>query len=126
MSAMTKNESLNIPWLEAETPLPHPESAEKSGTTLAGLVAAGGGLSVARLCEAYQQGMFPWFSNGQPVLWCSPDPSMVLHTAEFKLHRSLRKTLRPPPASWAARHVARGGADVGLRSIASCGCGSQH
>ena len=94
MSAMTKNESLNIPWLEAETPLPHPESAQKSGTTLAGLVAAGGGLSVARLCEAYQQGMFPWFSNGQPVLWWSPDPRMVLHTAEFKLHRSLRKTLQ--------------------------------
>lgn len=86
--------SLQIPWLEAQTPLPRPELAQKSGTSLAGLVAAGGGLSVARLREAYEQGLFPWFSEGQPVLWWSPDPRMVLHTEEFKLHRSLRKTLQ--------------------------------
>jgi len=91
---MTHNESLQIPWLEDQTPLPRPESAQKLGTPLAGLVAAGGGLSIARLHEAYAQGMFPWFSKGQPVLWWSPDPRMVLHTDEFKLHRSLRKTLQ--------------------------------
>lgn len=85
---------MNIPWLEPNTPLPEPETAQKKGSTFAGLVAAGGGLSVARLCEAYQQSMFPWFSEGQPVLWWSPDPRMVLHTEDFKLHRSLRKTLR--------------------------------
>jgi len=83
-----------IPWLEINTPLPAAESAQKTGTSLAGLVAAGGGLSVPRLCEAYQQGMFPWYSEGQPVLWWSPDPRMVLKTREFKLHRSLRKTLQ--------------------------------
>jgi len=84
---------LNIPWLEPDSPLPAPELAQKNGSALEGLVAAGGGLSVGRLCEAYQQGMFPWFSQGQPVLWWSPDPRMVLQTADFKLHRSFRKTL---------------------------------
>ena len=84
---------MNIPWLEPDSPLPAPELAQKKGSALEGLVAAGGGLSVGRLCEAYQQGMFPWFSQGQPVLWWSPDPRMVLQTADFKLHRSFRKTL---------------------------------
>jgi leucyl/phenylalanyl-tRNA--protein transferase len=77
---------MNIPWLEQNTALPAPEFAQKKGSSLAGLVAAGGGLSVQRLCEAYTQGMFPWFSDGQPVLWWSPDPRMVLKTADFKLH----------------------------------------
>ena len=84
---------MNIPWIEQNTALPPPETAQKKDSPVAGLVAAGGGLSVARLCEAYQQGMFPWFSQGQPVLWWSPDPRMVLQTSDFKLHRSLRKTL---------------------------------
>lgn len=84
---------MNIPWLDLDTPLPAPEHAQKIGSPIAGLVAAGGGLYVHRLCEAYKGGMFPWFSEGQPILWWSPDPRMVLHTTDFKLHRSLRKTL---------------------------------
>lgn len=84
---------MNITWLEPNTPLPPPESAQKKGSNFAGLVAAGRDLSATRLLEAYEQGIFPWFSDGQPVLWWSPDPRMVLQTAEFKLHRSLRKTL---------------------------------
>ena len=83
-----------IPWIESHTPLPAPETAQPKGTELEGLVAAGGGLSVSRLCEAYSQGMFPWFSEGQPELWWSPDPRMVLQVDQFKLHRSLRKTLQ--------------------------------
>ena len=85
---------MNIPWIDLTTPLPRPETAQKKGSAVAGLVAAGGGLSVSRLCEAYGQGMFPWFSEGQPILWWSPDPRMVLQTKNFKLHRSLRKTLQ--------------------------------
>jgi leucyl/phenylalanyl-tRNA--protein transferase len=85
---------MNIPWLEPHMPLPAPETAQKIGSPLAGLVAAGGGLSVSRLCEAYQEGIFPWFNEGQPVLWWSPDPRMVLHTQDFKLHRSLKKVLK--------------------------------
>ncbi len=59
-----------------------------------GLLAAGGDLSVARLLEAYRHGIFPWFSAGEPILWWSPDPRMVLFPNEFKISNSLRKTLR--------------------------------
>jgi leucyl/phenylalanyl-tRNA--protein transferase len=58
-----------------------------------GLLAAGADLGVERLLEAYSNGIFPWFNPDQPVLWWSPDPRMVLQIAQFKLHRSLRKTL---------------------------------
>lgn len=75
-------------------PLPGAETALSCDSELSGLVAAGGGLSVSRLKEAYSKGMFPWFSKGQPVLWWSPDPRMVLQIQDFKLHRSLRKTLQ--------------------------------
>lgn len=59
-----------------------------------GLLAAGSRLDVEMLCQAYQRGIFPWFSEGQPVLWWSPDPRMVLDVSQFRLHRSLRKTLQ--------------------------------
>ena len=59
-----------------------------------GLLAAGGDLSSARLLEAYRNGIFPWFSEGEPILWWSPDPRMVLFPAEFRIAHSLRKTLR--------------------------------
>jgi leucyl/phenylalanyl-tRNA--protein transferase len=58
------------------------------------LLAVGGSLDVPRLVEAYGNGIFPWFNRGQPILWWSPDPRMVLVPSEFRLHRSLRKTLR--------------------------------
>jgi leucyl/phenylalanyl-tRNA---protein transferase len=59
-----------------------------------GLLCAGGDLSPARLLEAYRRGIFPWYSEGQPILWWSPDPRAVLFPAEFRVSRSLRKTLR--------------------------------
>jgi leucyl/phenylalanyl-tRNA--protein transferase len=59
-----------------------------------GLLCAGGDLSPARLLEAYRRGIFPWFSEGQPILWWSPDPRTVLYPAEFKVSRSLAKTIR--------------------------------
>jgi leucyl/phenylalanyl-tRNA---protein transferase len=59
-----------------------------------GLLAAGGDLSPARLLAAYQRGIFPWYSPGQPVLWWSPDPRAVLFPEEFNCSRSLGKTLR--------------------------------
>ncbi|MFG6449154.1 leucyl/phenylalanyl-tRNA--protein transferase [Roseateles sp. BYS180W] len=59
-----------------------------------GLLAAGGDLSPARLMAAYRQGIFPWFSADQPILWWSLAPRMVLPVEEFRLTRSLRKTLR--------------------------------
>ena len=59
-----------------------------------GLLAAGGGLSVARLLDAYARGIFPWFSEGDPVLWWCPDPRMVLATDSVHVSRSLRRRLR--------------------------------
>jgi len=59
-----------------------------------GLLAAGGDLSPTRLLTAYRRGIFPWYSPGQPVLWWSPDPRAVLFPEEFRLRRSLAKTLR--------------------------------
>jgi leucyl/phenylalanyl-tRNA--protein transferase len=59
-----------------------------------GLLAVGGDLSAERLLEAYRRGIFPWYNDGQPILWWSPDPRMVLFPAELKVSRSLRKRLR--------------------------------
>lgn len=59
-----------------------------------GLLAVGGDLSTERLTAAYRQGIFPWYSEGQPILWWSPDPRMVLHPKDIKVSRSLAKTMR--------------------------------
>ena len=59
-----------------------------------GLLAVGGDLSVERLTSAYQKGIFPWYSAGQPILWWSPDPRMVLEPKNIKISRSLAKTIR--------------------------------
>lgn len=59
-----------------------------------GLLAFGGDLSPARLLRAYRQGIFPWYSEDQPILWWSPDPRTVLYPERLKISRSLRKTLR--------------------------------
>jgi leucyl/phenylalanyl-tRNA---protein transferase len=59
-----------------------------------GLLAAGGGLTLERLVDAYSRGIFPWFNAGDPVLWWCPDPRMVLFVRELVVSRSLRKRLR--------------------------------
>lgn len=59
-----------------------------------GLIAVGGDLSPERLLQAYRRGIFPWFSEGEPVLWWSPDPRMVLVLDELKVSRSLTKRLK--------------------------------
>jgi leucyl/phenylalanyl-tRNA--protein transferase len=68
---------------------PPPEYADPSG-----LLAVGGDLSNERLLEAYRLGIFPWYSEDQPILWWSPDPRLVLDLKDFKISRSLRKTLK--------------------------------
>lgn len=90
-----------IPWLPSpeddpgdDAPFPAPETALDDASPAPGLLAAGGRLSVKRLRRAYAQGIFPWFSIGEPVLWWSTAPRMVLRTDDFKLHRSLKKALR--------------------------------
>lgn len=86
---------LDLYWLgDDATPLPPTSHALGEGSSAPGLLAAGGRLSLQRLDEAYRHGVFPWYSEGQPVLWWAPDPRMVLWTDEFKLGRSLRKTVQ--------------------------------
>ena len=68
---------------------PPPDYADPSG-----LIAVGGDLSSERLLEAYRVGIFPWYSEDQPILWWSPDPRFVLELDQFKISRSLGKTLR--------------------------------
>ena len=83
-----------ITWL---SPQDEPEwfpPLEQALDEPAGLLAAGGDLSTARLLAAYRRGIFPWYSPGQPVLWWSPDPRAVLFPEEFHCTRSLAKTLR--------------------------------
>jgi len=84
---------MHLPWLQPGEPFPHPSQAWDDRQPAPGLLAAGGALDVDSLQRAYAHGIFPWFSEGQPILWWSTDPRMVLHTGEFRLHRSLRKTV---------------------------------
>jgi leucyl/phenylalanyl-tRNA--protein transferase len=75
--------------LGREFAFPPPEEAEPSG-----LLAVGGGLEPRRLVLAYSRGIFPWYEEGLPILWHSPDPRMVLLPGELRVSRSLGKVLR--------------------------------
>jgi leucyl/phenylalanyl-tRNA--protein transferase len=83
-----------IPWLHPGDPPDAFPPVETALTDPDGLLCVGGDLSPARLLAAYRRGIFPWFSEGQPILWWSPDPRTVLYPAEFKVSRSLAKTIR--------------------------------
>jgi leucyl/phenylalanyl-tRNA--protein transferase len=80
-----------LSWLERDDPFPPVEKALREPN---GLLCAGADLSVARLLDAYRRGIFPWYSGGEPVLWWSPDPRMVLFCDELKVSRSLAKSVR--------------------------------
>lgn len=80
-----------IPWLEPDDAFPPLSTALREPS---GLLAAGADLSADRLLAAYRLGIFPWFNPGEPVLWWSPDPRMVLFPAELKISRSLSKSLK--------------------------------
>ncbi len=85
---------MRLPWLDPRDdnqPFPPPDRAL---TEPDGLLAAGGSLSPRRLLRAYRVGIFPWYSPGQPILWWSPNPRLVLFPECVRIARSLRKTLR--------------------------------
>jgi len=84
---------LRLPILSSKDPFPPVHLAWGDAEPIPGLLCAGADLSVARLVNAYSHGIFPWYCEGEPILWWSPDPRMVLEVADFKLHRSLRKAL---------------------------------
>ncbi len=78
--------------LPDEPIFPHPDEASDDG-----LLGIGGDLSPRRLVAAYASGIFPWYNDGDPILWWSPDPRMVLFPEKFKVSKSLRQTLRKKP-----------------------------
>jgi leucyl/phenylalanyl-tRNA---protein transferase len=82
-----------IPWLLEGEKFPPLNTTWGSTDPAPGLLAAGSTLDVSVLVDAYSRGIFPWYSVGQPILWWSPNPRMVLQTQNFRLHRSLRKRL---------------------------------
>lgn len=89
-----RRQKFNLPTLAPGEPFPAVDTAWGPESPACGLLAMGGKLDVATLCNAYAQAIFPWFSEGQPILWWSTDPRMVLDVAHFRLHRSLRQTLK--------------------------------
>jgi len=80
-----------IPWLAAGDPFPPLDSALRVPD---GLLCAGDELTPERILDAYRRGIFPWFNEGQPVLWWSTDPRMVLFVDELRISHSLRKRLK--------------------------------
>ena len=93
-----------LTWLDAGSPFPPANRAWGADSSAPGLLAAGNGLHADLVLSAYQQGIFPWFGEDQPVLWWSPDPRMVLPLDAFRLHRSLRQSLK--------RHLAQTGGEL--------------
>jgi len=83
-----------LPWLDPGEPFPDISQAWPADSDAPGLLAVGASLDVATLVQAYSHGIFPWYSQGQPMLWWSTDPRMVLQVEQFRLHRSLKKTIR--------------------------------
>lgn len=83
-----------LPFLAAGDAFPPVDLRHDLSAAYPGLLAAGGALDVASLASAYSQGIFPWFSEGQPILWWSTDPRMVLRVADFKVQPSFKKTLK--------------------------------
>jgi leucyl/phenylalanyl-tRNA--protein transferase len=92
--------SLRLPELPVDPTAPFPpgESALRQPD---GLLALGGDLSIPRLLNAYRHGIFPWYSEGQPILWWCPDPRTVFRTGGFRLSSRFRRTLRQSP--WVVR-----------------------
>ena len=80
---------MSVHLLSEKIMFPSPESAEEDG-----LLAVGGDLSEKRLLLAYSMGIFPWYSEGFPILWWSPDPRLVLIPGELRVSRSLSQTIR--------------------------------
>ena len=81
-------------WIDDQQVLPPTHLALGPDSDAPGLLAIGARVTPARLSEAYSKGVFPWYSPGQPPLWWSPDPRMVLPVADFTMSHTLRKTIR--------------------------------
>lgn len=103
---------MKLPWLDPDTPFPAVASAWPADSEAPGLLAVGADLSLARLLDAYRHGIFPWYSEGQPILWWSTDPRMVLSVQDFRVRRSFDKALR--------RFIASPGSEIRVDSAFPC------
>jgi leucyl/phenylalanyl-tRNA---protein transferase len=86
--------TMQIPWLGRKIAFPPLDWALTDDEGASGLLAAGGDLHPQRLLAAYRLGIYPWYSEGDPILWWSPDPRMILVPSDFKRSRSLAKRVR--------------------------------
>lgn len=107
-----------IPWLPAGAPFPPVSAALKRPN---GLLAASSpsDLTAPRLVQAYRAGIFPWYSEGEPALWWSPDPRMVLFVDEFRVSRSMRKLVRAAASSAEADLTADRAFEAVMRACAA-------
>ena len=108
-----------LPWLAPGEAFPDVSRAWGADDPVPGLLAGGGALDTQTLRQAYSHGIFPWFSPGQPILWWSPDPRMVLRPQAFELHHSLRKHLRHFSQSPACEIRIDGAFEEVIRACAS-------
>jgi len=83
-----------IPWLGPSDPFPNPLTQPDPDPEVPGLLAVSERIYPGQLERAYRSGIFPWYSDHQPVLWWSPDPRMTLRPVNLKISQSLRKTIR--------------------------------
>ena len=88
------NNSNHIPWISPDMHFPTTDNDVSEVSEFNGLIAASDRLSSKMLVNAYHKGIFPWSSKGQPILWWSPNPRMVLNCNEFILHNSLKKKIK--------------------------------
>ena len=84
----------NINWLGSQDEFPNPIDCADPDPSVPGLIAVSERIYPGQLARAYRMGIFPWYSDNQPVLWWSPNPRMVLKPKNFKCHDSLKKTIR--------------------------------
>jgi leucyl/phenylalanyl-tRNA--protein transferase len=84
----------NINWLGSQDEFPNPINSLDPDPSVPGLIAVSERIYPGQLARAYKMGIFPWYSDNQPVLWWSPNPRMVLKPTQFKCHNSLKKTIR--------------------------------
>jgi len=83
-----------IPFLAPDDDITQFPSVDNALKEPNGLLMAGGNLGPRRLLSAYRKGIFPWYEEGEPILWWSPDPRCILWRAKMKISRSLRKSIR--------------------------------
>ena len=108
-----------IAWLGPNDSFPNPLTEADPDPSVPGLIAVSEHIYPGQLARAYQQGIFPWYSDNQPILWWSPDPRMVLKPSEFKCSESLRKIIRSFCQNTQSQIVVDGDFGAVIRSCAT-------